>query len=144
MHRRSRRDLGFITMEIPMDILAVLDTCNVRGSFLLDSTTALLANEMFFGDRVNHSAGDKICRELEELLKKIHNIVIVSDFIYSDADPFDIFTEQYRENLAGIDRTCAAISDVVLEASCGTYIPYKGGKLLAGAFKTLEKQEDFI
>ena len=54
------------------------------------------------------------------------HIVIVSDYIYSDAQRYDSVTETYRRGLASMDRKLAAISDVVLEMSGGNLIVHKG------------------
>ena len=58
------------------------------------------------------------------------NLVLVSDYIYSDAIRYDETTETYRRLLASIDRKLAAVSDVVLELSAGNRIVHKGEGLL--------------
>jgi len=126
-HRQERYGWGFITIEQPVDILQCVNLCDTSASFLLDSTTALLANEMFPPDNtVNLNAADKIADELISLCKQVNNIVIVSDYIYSDAMLYDELTEAYRMGLAFMDRTLAAICDVVLEVAFGSVIIHKG------------------
>lgn len=126
-HRQERDGWGFTTIEQPVEILQCLDLCDINASFLLDSTTALLANEMFPDDNnVNMDAPGKIADELVSLCKQVNDIVIVSDYIYSDAILYDELTEAYRKGLALIDRTLAAICDVVLEAAFGSIIIHKG------------------
>ncbi len=124
-HRTSRAGLGFETVEIARDIRKLSEICDTRGTFLLDSTTALLANEMFSADTVNMEAHIKISNELNALFNNLENIVIVSDYIYSDAAVYDSLTERYRLALAFIDRTCAAAADTVLEVCYGQVITYK-------------------
>ncbi len=124
-HRTSRAGLGFETIEISRDIAKLPELCDTRGTFLLDSTTALLANEMFRTDTVNMEAHIKISAELNTLFDTLENIVIVSDYIYSDAALYDSLTEQYRLALAFIDRVCAAAADTVLEVCYGQVITYK-------------------
>ena len=46
-HRQEREGWGFTTIEQPRNIEDILLKCDSDGSFLLDSLTALLANEMF-------------------------------------------------------------------------------------------------
>ena len=58
--------------------------------------------------------------------RSVANIVLVSDYIYSDAARYDETTEVYRKALAAIDRKLAAISDVVLELTAGNIIVHKG------------------
>lgn len=133
-HRSEREGLGFETVEIPREILGLKESCNAGGSFLLDSVTALLANEMFTGGKVVPEAPRKIADELVMLLKDIPNIVIVSDYIYSDALIYDALTEEYRKGLALIDRACAKACDVVLEVCFGNVIVHKGEELYEKIF----------
>ena len=126
-HRREREGWGFLAIEQPVDIEKILEVTGNENSFLLDSLTALLANEMFMPDgKVNELAADKIIAALLQITKKIKNIVIVSDYIYSDAILYDPLTTQYKESLARIDRTAAENSDVVLEIAYTNVIIHKG------------------
>jgi len=126
-HQQERDGWGFVTIEQPKNIGCILDKCNDSGSFLLDSLTALLANEMFSssGD-IDENAHERIATELLQVLSKLENIVIVSDFIYSDAMQYDPFTEVYRKSLAALDRLMAKNCDVVLEAAYTQIIVHKG------------------
>ena len=127
-HRNERDGWGFITIEQPVDIEGILEQCDSSGSFLLDSLTALLANEMFLPDGgVNEKAADKIIDGLRLVLAEIENIVVVSDYIYSDAMVYDSFTEHYRKALADIDREAARLCDTVLEAAYTNIVFHKGG-----------------
>lgn len=126
-HLRERDGWGFTTTEQPVDIEKILGKCDYNGSFLLDSVTALLANEMFLSDGgVNENAADKIVRGLSQIMDNIHNIVIVSDYIYSDAFIYDTLTEKYRKSLAEIDRKAAKNCDIVLEVVYTNVIVHKG------------------
>ena len=126
-HRREREGWGFTTVEQPFDIEGILDKCGSGSSFLLDSLTALLANEMFLpGGKINDLAADKITAGLVSILGQIRNIVIISDYIYSDAFLYDPLTEKYRKSLAEIDRAAALNCDVVLEIAYSNVIVHKG------------------
>jgi adenosylcobinamide kinase/adenosylcobinamide-phosphate guanylyltransferase len=127
-HVKDRDGWGFETVEQPDDINKILDKCDINGSFLLDSLTALLANEMFPANNINHNAADKISAELKELLNAVENIVIVSDYIYSDAELYDDLTDEYRKSLAQIDKIAAANCDTVLECAYANIIFHKGGE----------------
>ena len=131
-HVKDRGGWGFETIEQPEDINKILEKCDISGSFLLDSLTALLANEMFpaasadnDGD-INFNAADKIAAELTEVLNIVENIVIVSDYVYSDAALYDGLTEGYRKSLAKIDCVAAELCDIVLECAYGNIIYHKG------------------
>ncbi len=127
-HIADREGLGFETVEQGRDILNCLPRVDRDGSFLLDSVTALLMNELFLPPdyRLNPEAGEKCARELAQFSRSIKNIVLVSDYIYSDALRYDETTEIYRKSLVHIDRKLAEISDVVLELSAGNVIVHKG------------------
>ena len=64
--------------------------------------------------------------ELIAFVKTVKNAVVVSDFIYSDAQRYDETTELYRKCLAAIDRRLAATCDVVAEVAAGNPKLYKG------------------
>ena len=121
-HQAERDGWGFITVEQWQNIENILQTCDTGGAFLLDSLTALLANEMFTPDGTFHeNACEKIVCGLAKILSRINNIVIVSDHIYSDAQLYDPLTEQYRKSLADLDRLAAGLCDAVLEV-CHTHV----------------------
>ena len=126
-HRLERSGWGFITVEQPASIEKILDKCDPQGSFLLDSLTALLANEMFGADGgVDERAAERVANGISLLLADVGNIVIVSDYIYSDALLYDHDTEIYRKSLALVDRTAAKSSDVVLEIAYSGVMTHKG------------------
>jgi len=131
-HQQERDGWGFITIEQYTSIENILQLCYHNGSFLLDSLTALLANEMFSPTgEVDNTACDRICQGLNKIFDKLANIVVVSDYIYSDAFLYDEFTESYRRALATLDRLAAQRCDIVLEATVTQIVTHKGGDLLA-------------
>lgn len=130
-HLQERDGWGFDTLERGTDILGCLETTGGKGSYLLDSVTALLANEMFRQDgSFDETAAERVKRELTEFAKRAESVTFVSDFIYADAEPYDSYTEAYRQGLAQIDRALAACCDCVLEICSGQVISHKGGIVL--------------
>ena len=128
-HLESRAGMGFETLEQGRNLLKCLDRADPEGSFLLDSTTALLLNEIYPDHETwkpDESAPGRVVREVVEFCKRVANIVVVSDSIYADAFRYNEETENYRRGLANIDREVAKIADVVIEASAGQFIVYKG------------------
>lgn len=118
-HRRERDGWGFTTLEQSRNIGAL--EADFSGSFLLDSVTALLSNEMFRKDgAVDRTAYLRVAEELARLAEKSGNTVFVSDYIYSDAVKYEELTELYRKGLAWIDRTLADRCDAVIEVSYGS------------------------
>ncbi len=99
---------------------------NPEGAFLLDSVTALLSNEMFLADgTVDFGAGERVAEELVRFAQQTGNTVFVSDYIYSDGQVFDSYTESYRKALAFIDRRLAEVCGSVIEVSFGHIYEYK-------------------
>lgn len=128
-HRDDRAGMGFETVECGKNILSCLNHVDKNGSFLLDSATALLLNELFpdpTSCQMDVDAAYRCGDELVTFAKSVANIVIVSDYIYSDAERYDEVTETYRKCLATIDRKLAAVSDTVLEVSYGNIFVHKG------------------
>lgn len=124
-HRREREGLGFTTLEQSMGMDSL--EADFSGSFLLDSVTALLSNEMFQKDgTVDRTAHRRVASDLLRLAEKCANIVFVSDYIYSDAMKYDELTELYREGLAWIDRALAEKCDAVIEVTYGNIRMIKG------------------
>ena len=127
-HVQSRAGLGFQTVECGLGLEKALEKADPAGSYLLDSVTALLSNEMFRPDgSVDLSAPERVAGELTALCRRLKHIVFVSDYIYSDAQRYDESTECYRRCLAKIDRLLAQVSDTVIEVSAGQLIFHKGG-----------------
>jgi adenosylcobinamide kinase/adenosylcobinamide-phosphate guanylyltransferase len=131
-HRRERLGWGFETVEQPENISEILDKCDCGASFLIDSVTALLSNEMFPVGSVNLGAADKIAGEFSRVLNRVRDIVIVSDYIFSDGARYGALTEEYRRALARVDRAAADACDAVVEIVFSRAAVHKGGELLAG------------
>jgi adenosylcobinamide kinase/adenosylcobinamide-phosphate guanylyltransferase len=130
-HQQERAGHGFTTIEAGRDINKLVGQLDVQGSVLLDSVTALLTNELFAPDwSVLPEAHIKVANDLTQLVDKTDNIVVVSDYIYSDAACFDSMTESYRYALAYIDRCMATACEVVIEACYGSFIIHKGLALM--------------
>ena len=127
-HRLQRADWGFTTVECGRALLQAPQVQAGGGTWLLDSVTALLSNEMFREDGdVDAAAPQRVEKELFQLARQTEHIVFVSDFIFADAGRYDEWTEAYRRGLARIDRALAADCDAVAELCCGSVIWHKGG-----------------
>ncbi len=118
-HRKAREGWGFRTLEEPYDVLRALDAADASGVFLLDSVTALLANVMFRGGKINPSAGEEVLMQMLSFADRTENTVFVSDDIFSDAAEYDEFTEDYRRALGRIGIALARRCDQVEEVSAG-------------------------
>ena len=132
-HIKDREGMEFETVECGRDILSLLPKVNRDATFLLDSATALLLNELFPDPgscEMDVPAAESCALDLVTFATSVKNIVIVSDYIYSDAARYDEITEIYRKCLADIDRGLAAVSDTVLEISGGNILVHKGDILV--------------
>lgn len=129
-HIRNREGLGFETLEVGRRIEDCLTLAAPDATFLVDSVTALLLNELFC-DPAGEQADPKAVKRCREGMKKLmagaKNVVFVSDYIYSDAFRYDAYTELYRASLAALDRFLAQTCDTVAELCAGRVIYHKGG-----------------
>lgn len=129
-HIAERVGFGFETLECPRNIAACLHTAGEDATFLVDSVTALLLNELYPDLQAPEAdpGAENRCREgLLAVAGKAKNAIFVSDYIYSDAARYDAFTEQYRASLASLDRALAAVCNTVIELCAGNAIFHKGG-----------------
>lgn len=132
-HQEERDGWGFTTLEWPDSLCRRLENSNSKGVFLMDSVTALLANEMFrslkndtdMSVAFDPQAAQRVADDVVSFAEKTGNTIFVSDWIYGDAGIYDRWTEAYRAGLAMIDRALARIADRVIEVSYGTVIDYK-------------------
>lgn len=130
LHLEDRAGMGFETIECGKRILNCLESADRDASFLLDSVTALLMNELFPRERgyeMDAAAGERCAEELVTFVRSVKHAVIVSDYIYADPKRYDPSTETYRRLLASIDRKLAAVCDTVIEVSAGCQTIHKGG-----------------
>lgn len=128
-HVADRAGMGFETIECGRRICDAPRQGEPQGTYLLDSITALLMNELFPEEKnyeMDRTAPERCAEELKQFCAGVKNAVIVSDYIYSDAERYDEVTETYRRCLATIDRKLAAVSDTVLEIASGNIIVHKG------------------
>ena len=124
-HIKDREGWGFQTLEQGRDLPAFLERADRNGTFLLDSVTALLGNEMFPPEGFDPDCGERVAADLTAFIRGVKNAVLVSDFIFSDAERYDEWTETYRRALARADRV-ALECDNVIEVCMGHRIVHKG------------------
>lgn len=124
-HVRKRKGLGFQTVEWGRDI----DRCQLPlqgATVLLDSVTALVQNETFSETGAFHPCTKKLIAQLEAFCQRAAHIVLISDYIYSDAGCYDPLTKAYCRSLAQVDRALASLCDVVVEVCAATVTVHKG------------------
>ena len=132
-HVEERAEKGFGTLEVGRDIGSCIGRGGRNATYLVDSITALLLNEMYpdtFEKEADPGAAERCRAGLLQLGGEAENAVFVSDYLYSDAARYDDFTENYRRDLASIDRLLAGLCDVVIEMTAGIPVFRKGGLTL--------------
>ena len=133
-HIAERAGWGFTTIEQGKSIASLIgrEDVDLSGSFLLDSVTAVLENEMFpvalkdgktefLGE--DRDAPERVRKELVAFARAAAeaggSVVFVSDGIYGDSCGYSESTENYRRALAGADCALAAVCDRVTEVTYG-------------------------
>ena len=118
-HRAQRRNMGFETLEQPMDV-ASADIA--PGSVvLLEDLVNLTANEMFEGGDVS-----RVVPALEALAARCRHLVMVTNDVFSDGVRYSDSVNAYLRALAGINRAAAQMSDRVVEVVYSIPVPLKG------------------
>lgn len=125
-HIESRKEYNFITVEQKRDINEIANKFNEEDTILLDSITSLLTNEMFQGSKIYEDVSKKIIDGITVLANKVRNLIIVSDYVFSDGIVYDSYTEKFKRQLGLVNCNIAALSDVVIESSFGSLIFHKG------------------
>ncbi|MBE6063028.1 MAG: adenosylcobinamide kinase/adenosylcobinamide-phosphate guanylyltransferase [Clostridium butyricum] len=124
-HIRKRYGYNFVTIEKTEDIDELSMSINSQDTVLIDSITSLLNNEMFKGNIINNKAGSKIVSDIKKIIDKRCNTVIVSDYIFNDSIQYDEVTENYKKQLAFINKKLAQYSDKVIECVFGVIKVWK-------------------
>ena len=131
LHQLSRIDKGFNTIEVATDIDKILNECDNHSTFLLDSLTALVLNEMFKQEGKSiEEISEKINKDLNNLMNNVENIVIVTDYIFSDYQKFSNFTIDYLKLFADVSKSVASNCDLVIERVAGCNNILKGEELI--------------
>ncbi|MBO7699491.1 MAG: bifunctional adenosylcobinamide kinase/adenosylcobinamide-phosphate guanylyltransferase [Eubacteriaceae bacterium] len=116
-HISDRQGWGFRTYEEPSDVSSIIPLMGEREVVLLDSLTALVQNNIFPDAETIRSdiRAEDICEGIFELSEKAKDLIVVSDYIFSDAFIYDDVTELFRSVLGRCHCLIAERSDIVLE-----------------------------
>lgn len=126
-HRSMRKQKGFDTLEQYRE----LSEAEVKGydTVLLECMSTLLANEFFTGEDYYGN----IMNGIEKLRNSCRHLVVITNRVFSDGEAYGEETVSYMEALAGINRSLAALADVVVEVVYSIPVILKGGKELESA-----------
>ena len=129
-HLVDREGYGFTTIEEGLDMKRVADTLSSKDTVLLDSITSLVTNSMFRGKDFFDKIADETVKGVHNICKRAGNVVIVSDYLFSDGIVYDSYTEAFRRELGTVNRKLSEICNIVIECSYGNVICHKGQELL--------------
>jgi len=126
-HIQNRVGLNFITFEVQRNLHEIVKSIHQNDTVLIDSITSLLTNEMFVGAEIIKNPSKNILNGLKQIMFKAQNAIIVSDYIFNDAIEYDEVTENFKRELAILNKELAKICDNVMECSFGNirYIKYE-------------------
>ncbi|WP_294341221.1 bifunctional adenosylcobinamide kinase/adenosylcobinamide-phosphate guanylyltransferase [uncultured Clostridium sp.] len=124
-HIKQREGFGFKTIEQYRDIERIVSNTSNTSTILIDSITSLLTNEMFFEEEMNDNSSIKIVKGIKKIAQFFDNVVIISDYVFSDSIIYDQYTEQFRRELGNINIEIAKISDKVVECIFGNIQVHK-------------------
>ncbi|MBE6054815.1 MAG: adenosylcobinamide kinase/adenosylcobinamide-phosphate guanylyltransferase [Clostridium sartagoforme] len=127
-HLLEREGFGFTTIEKDKDLKDIVNKLNNKDTILLDSITSLVTNEMFNEGNFIENVSEKIFEELYLINKNIENLIIVTDYLFSDGIIYDKYTEAFRREMGKLNIKLANIADIVIEYSFNNEVIHKGRK----------------
>lgn len=118
-HRAQRAERNFTTVECGQD----LDSAEIpEGSIvLLEDLVNLTANEMFEDGDVS-----RIVPALRRLASRCRHLVMVTNDLFSDGEPYSASVQEYLRCLADINREAAKMADSVVEVVYSVPVALKG------------------
>ena len=125
-HLREREGYGFNTIEETLNMSKVSSLIKEEDTVLIDSITSPVTNYMFRGKEFYKDVSDDILSGILEIINNSKNVVIVSDYLFSDSIQYDCYTENFRKEIGVVNRKLAKIADTVVECSYGNIIYHKG------------------
>ena len=124
-HLKEREGYGFNTIEETLDMKKVAKVLSKEDTILIDSITSLVTNSMFKGKDFIKEVNKEIVDGVLEIIKSVNNVVLVSDYLFSDSIQYDCYTESFRKEIGIINRKLAEVADNVVECSYGNIIYHK-------------------
>lgn len=124
-HLKEREGYGFFTIEECINMKKVSEIIKENDTVLIDSITSIVTNSMFKGNEFFKEVSDEIIDGLKSIINTKCNLVLVSDYLFSDSIIYDCYSESFRKELGIINRELAKLSDNVVECSYGNVIYHK-------------------
>jgi len=124
-HKQIRKNKNFVTLERYNNIADIENTFN---TVLVECISNLTANIMYI-DKNENNCKEIIIKDINKLIDKAENVVIVSNDVFCDGIEYDSSTIKYINNIGSINKAISSISDIVIEAVCGISVIRKGKKI---------------
>lgn len=125
-HRKLREGKGFETVECCRNLSRAAIPPN--DSILLECVSNLAANTLFRDDGTMEDP-QKAYREMIEgirfLAGKTDLLVLVTNEIHGDVNPYSPETEQYRKLMGRVNQELGRMADQITEVVCGIPVPVK-------------------
>ena len=125
-HQTLRADKGFTTYEQPRLVHECAGGFPLGCSVLLECLGNLTANTLFEGNAEDLCAEEEILAGIAHLERCCRDVVVVTNDIFSDGEPYDRETQRYLALLARLNAQLAARFDLVVEVVCGIGLVLKG------------------
>jgi len=126
-HKDMRKNKGFLTKECYKNLEYI--SIYKNSTVLLDCMSNLVANEMYMENKEDKDIVLKIINGVKRLKNISHNIVIVTNEIFSDGIEYDEETEKYINNLGKINKELGQLAEHVIEVIYTIPIYHKGGEV---------------
>lgn len=133
-HRGIRQERGFLTLERPRDLEAILPLIPKGSTTLLECLGNWTANELF-GDNGRLADAEHVTEKIHQTTLRIRertsNLLIVSNDLFCDGIRYDSGTESYLRVLGALHIRLAQAADTAVECAFG--LP----RLAKGVFPTM-------
>ncbi len=117
-HVKDRENWGFETVEESYNLSTIVNQFSENDVILLDSITAYVQNIIFRDPlKISDITSENIYTHIKSISSSVGDIVIVSDYIFSDAVQYNEEIEIYKKALGGVHTLIAQDSDVVIECA---------------------------
>lgn len=127
-HTKQREKKCFTVIERFNDVNLI--DLNNFDTALLECLPTLVSNEMFKYKNEIIDPSKKIYEEINDIKRKIDNLIVVTNNVFSDGIVYDEYTTLYMKSLAKICGMLSSISDIVIESAVGIPIYLKGRKII--------------
>ena len=128
-HVENRKGLNFTTIEVQRNLHEIVNNIKSNDTILIDSITSLLTNEMFVGNKIIKNPSINILNGLKQIIIKAQNTVIISDYIFIDSIEYDEVTNDFKKELAILNKELAKLCENVMECSYGNAKYFKSSNI---------------